>query len=74
MTLDEIEALVTHQLAVLDARRLQADQVSAEQVATAERLLYTYGLYCAQRADEAMRRKFERLPLTAPEEVPWLLT
>lgn len=53
-----VDALVDYYLTLLEAWRLRPDLVDASTVDEAHRVCYGYGLYCAQRADEAMRRKY----------------
>jgi hypothetical protein len=58
---DPETTLLTDLLTALQAWREVPAAVDPQRVADAQDIAYGYGTYCAQRADEAMRRKFERL-------------
>lgn len=66
--------LVQYYEALFEAVRLGTTTLTPESMATGQEIFVGYGKYCAERASEAMRRKFERLaPSVQPppdEEAP----
>ena len=58
---DGIESLVDYYMTLLETWHIRPDLLDASKACDAQKVLNSYGRYCAQRADEAMRRKFERL-------------